>query len=181
MKALEVIGDLSAEELKGRYLGCKNKRERMRWHGLWLVKSGMNAPAVAKVVGRSVLTIRKWIRWYNQEGVNRIKARPNKGRTAWLSQEQFQAMETWLNNPAQQAGRWTGGLLKQKISEEFKIDYSLHGIYYILHRRMYRLKRPRPHHPKIDRQSQEDFKKGVWTKVGRNSGEISRTGTKNLL
>ena len=50
MKALRVKGNLSVEELKKCYLGSKDKRERMRWQGLWLIKDGMNAPAVAKIV-----------------------------------------------------------------------------------------------------------------------------------
>jgi len=141
----------------------------------------MTAPTVAKVVGRNEKTVRKWIRWYNRGGADRIKARPNKGRTAWLNSEQSQRIEAWLDTPSGQGGRWTGPLLKQKIAEEFKIDYTLDGVYYLLHRMMYCLKRPRPHHPKINKQAQEDFKKWVWTKDYRNSKEVSGTKAKDII
>ena len=126
-------------------------------------------------------SVRKWIQWYNNDGVDRIKARPNKGNTARLTEEQFNSIEEWLNSPFQNGGRWTGKILRQKILEDFKIDYSLDGIYYILHRRMYGLKRPRPHHPKINKQAQEDFKKGVWTKDYNDSEKVSWADTKDIF
>jgi len=181
MKALRVNGKLSIEALKRRYLVSKDKRERIRWHSLWLIKSGLNAPSVAKVVGRDVKSVRKWTRWYNNAGEEMIKARLNKGKTARLTEEQFKMMEKWLETSAQNGGRWTGELLRQKILEAFKVDYSVDGVYYILHRRLYRVKRPRPYHPKINKREQESFKKAVWTKAYHDAKRVSWSGAKDIF
>lgn len=160
MKPLVVEGRLSESELKKNYLKCKDKREKLRWHALWLGKRGMTAPQIADVVGRSAKSVRKWINRYNRGGAEAIRAVPNKGRSCRLNEKQLLKIEEWLQKPpSQRYGRWTGKLLREKIVEEFGISYSVDGIYYILRKRLYKLIKPRPYHPKVNREIQEKFKK----------------------
>lgn len=159
MRKLKVKGKLDEGELKRRYLTAEDKRERTRWQVLWLVKGVMSVREVSKVVGRSEKSVRKWIKWYNESGENRIKGKPHKGREPFLKDNQFNRLDKLVGQPPTKGSRWTGCLIKEKIAEMFKVEYSLNGVYKILHRRLFGLKSPRPEHPKANKIQQGLFKK----------------------
>ena len=54
---------------------------------------------------------------------------------------------------------WRGEDLRVVLREEFSADYSLSGVYALLHRLGYSSLVPRPRHPDADPNAQEAFKK----------------------
>lgn len=159
VKLLRVEGKLSTGELKGRYLRCDNHREKIRWHAMWLIKGGRRVSEVAEVVGRSQKQVCKWVRVYNKEGEEGMRDKPIPGRPPFLKEGQFEQLDLLLSSPPKQKSRWTGKAIREQILKSFKVEYSLDGIYYILHKKLYKLKSPRPYHYKQDKALQDVFKK----------------------
>jgi len=121
MRGLTINGKLEEADLKRLYQNTPDKRERIRWHALWLKKRGMNASQAAKVVGRSDKSVRKWVHWYNARGSERIKSKPQEGKEPKLNEKQLEQVDSWLEKGRPEGGRWTLKLLKEKILEELRL------------------------------------------------------------
>lgn len=159
MRGITVKGSLSAGMLGNHYRKCKNMREKTRWHALWLVKTGMPARKTAKVIGSCERSVRSWVHNYNQKGPEALKSRQIPGRKPKLNAKQTIQIDKLIQSQPPFSNRWTLKLLRWKIRDEFATTYTLSGVWYLIRRRLFRLKVPRPYNPKADKALQENFKK----------------------
>ena len=105
---------LSTFELKKRYQQSKNPIESRRWHLLWKIAQGWTIKNGAVAVGISYGYGQRIVRNYNQSGVAGVKVKPRTekrhtgGKTALLSDEQFQKLTQTLESRPSDGGIWTG-------------------------------------------------------------------------
>ncbi len=65
-----------------------------------LADEGVHAPAIAPQVHVDEETVRRWMKRFNEEGVEGLKERPRSGRPATYSQEEVSlAVQTALTDP----------------------------------------------------------------------------------
>ncbi|HET8845267.1 MAG TPA: helix-turn-helix domain-containing protein [Ktedonobacteraceae bacterium] len=73
---------------------------RQRATIIGLAADGLHAPAIAEQVQLDDETVRRWIKRFNEEGVEGLKERPRSGRPATYSQEEVSLiMQTALTDP----------------------------------------------------------------------------------
>lgn len=146
------------EGLKAAYQAERDPAVRTRLHGLWLLRSGRSLGEVAAVVGVHYRTAQRWAAWYRAGGVDLVRSHKmgGTGQAPYLTSEQ----ETQVA-AAVATGRFrTGEEIRAWIAEQFRVSYTLGGIYSLLERLRCSPKVPRPVHVKADVAAQEDWRKG---------------------
>lgn len=120
---------------------------------------------VAQTAGRYALgksVLYGWIRRHDGEGIEGLRDRPRSGQPQRLAREHEQAFVLRLHQgPAPGSGlaAWRGEDLRALLRDEFGAEYSLSGVYALLHRLGQSSLVPRPQHPESDPAAQEAFKK----------------------
>lgn len=127
-----------------------------------MAQQGHSSATIAGLTGESSRTVERWVRRYNQAGIESLDDRPRSGRPPKLGQDQQAAFMARIDDgPIASDGVSTlhGRDYQRILEEEFGVLYSLDGVYKLLHRFGYSWLMPRPRHEKADPQALEDFKK----------------------
>ena len=61
----------TAEALQAAYRTEKRTEQRLRLHGLWLLRAGRRLEEVGAVLGVHYRTIQRWVAWYGPVGARR--------------------------------------------------------------------------------------------------------------
>lgn len=150
------------EELQASVHRTSDADERDRVRMLMHAMQGETGAAIAERLGCTDRVVRKWVRRYNEEGLEGLKDLPRSGRPRHLDQAKDEDVRTRLDAGAQPGdGVCTlrGEDVRRILQEEFGARYSLSGTYAVLHRLGYSSLAPRPQHPKSDPAAQEEFEK----------------------
>jgi len=110
---------------------------------------------------RSKAFVQRWVYAYRDEGLDAINPGKAPGATPKLTPEKTERFrQRVLGGPRPEDGVCTlRGLDFQRIlREEFDTEYSLNGVYQLLHRLGFSSLSPRPKHRKTDFEAQEQFK-----------------------
>lgn len=96
--------------------------KRQRASIILLADAGQHAPAIAEQLHLDDETVRRWIKRFNEQGVEGLTERPRSGRPATYSQEQVSVIiQTALCKPeslGQPFGSWTLDRLVIYLREE---------------------------------------------------------------
>jgi transposase len=159
---------ISEKEILNYMNITKDAKEYRRWHVLHLIRiQKMKITHAAKAACIARLSIYKILDRFDLGGPEGMKTIPTGGRLdPYMSLEEEKALiETFL-----EAG--TNGLLntaeavKQAAEKKLLITVSIDYAYDLLHRHGWRKIKPRPKHPKGNKETQEEFKKKYhrWSK-----------------
>lgn len=161
-KRLSVEGQLSVEDLEGRYRQARDGVERSQWQIIWLAAQGRPCQEVATLTGYSVPWVRELIHRSNRQGPAGIGDRRhhNPGQSGLLSKEQQAELAQALEGPSPDGGRWSGPQVAGWMSERLgRKVWPQQGWVYV--RRLgFTPHRPRPRHAKAEGAGQEAFKGG---------------------
>ncbi len=143
---MEVIEHHKIEELRKL---CKRQRDgrlRIRLQAVVLAHQGQTAAQIAKLLGYSHRAVQQWVRRYNAEGVDGLADRERSGRPTKLKASQEKKLYKWLETgpkPKDGLRAWRGKDIQQYLAREFGVEYSLDGVYKLLHRLGYTNPTPR--------------------------------------
>jgi transposase len=140
----------------------RDPRMRTRVAAIRYLRLGHTVPETAKAFGMSERQVRNWVHRYNTEGVEGLRDRPRPGQPPHLAPdlvEQFK--ERVRSGPGAEDGvcAFRGVNLQRILQQEFQAEYSLPGVYFLLHRLGFSSLVPRPKHRQADEQAQAAFKK----------------------
>ena len=182
---MHVVAHHPVDELESLARQERDARVAIRLRAVILAKQGHDAPAIARLLGRSRRAVQQWVRWYNQEGAGALPDAPRPGQTKKLKPEQEAGLCAWLDAGPPKDGRecaYRGPEVRAHIQAAFGVPYSLSGAYDLLHRLKYSALRPRPRHRKADPLAQEAFKQSaplLYRTCGVSSpARSSRSGTR---
>ncbi len=183
--ALKVGGKLSCAELK-RAAGAEiHPKVRERILIVRHVLAGNSVPAASGAFSLSERQIRVWIHRYNREGVSGLRDRAKPGQPIHLKPELVEAFKARIEagaRPGDGVCVLRGKDIQRALRDEFQAQYSLVGVYTLLHRLGFSSLVPRPRHPKTNPEAQADFKKtsaAVWTRSGASTRtSVSKSGSK---
>lgn len=150
------------EELRAAVHRTSDADERDRVRMVVHAKEGETGAAIAQRLGYTDRAIRKWVRRYNEGGLEGLKDLPRSGRPRHLDAAKEDAVRQRLDagaKPEDQVCVLRGAEVRRILEEEFGARYSLSGAYVVLHRLGYSSLVPRPQHPEADRAAQEAFEK----------------------
>lgn len=152
---------------------------RIKLRAIVLARTGWTAPKIADAFGHGRRTVQRWIRVYNNSGLDGLKDRRG-GNHKHLSTEQEQQLKAHLEalaadprdgiRHAAEVGEW--------IEAHFNTTYSFSGLYALLHRLGYEWLMPRPRHPKADPEAREAFKKKRRSRCGTLPSNIPASASK---
>jgi transposase len=162
MRTLKLVAHLTDSQLKEKLSSTAGKPEFIRWQILYLVQVGevQSADTIAPLVNLSRHSIYKIVEGYNKLGVQGIKYTPRGGRRrSLLSLEEETSLLAAIEQKAAKGLIKTANdirsLVEAKTGKKVSDDY----LWDLLHRNGWKKKMPRPHHPKRDLASQQEFKK----------------------
>ena len=152
------------EELRAAVQRVPDADERDRIRMVLHAKEGQTGAAIAQRLGYTDRAVRKWIRRYNEGGLEGLRDLPRSGRPRHLDAAKEEEVRRRLDAGAQpRDGVCTlrGEDVRRILEEEFGARYSLGGAYVVLHRLGYSSLVPRPRHPEADTAAQEEFEKNT--------------------
>jgi len=133
---------------------------RIRWHALWLLRRGYGARQVAGFVGVHLRTLRHWVAWYRQGGIDGLRRHRTgnpQGRQAYLTPEQ----QSELVAEAAKGTIPTMAVAMAWVRDRFGVKYTYWGMRSMFQRLKLKKKVPRPLAKKASLEVQEAWKKGA--------------------
>lgn len=131
----------------------RDAKQRDRYRAILLALEGRSAPAIAKTLARSRRFVQRWVYTYRDHGLAAVVPERQTGRPPnlpALEEESFK--ERFLADPTETDGVCTlrGKEAQRILKEEFGVEYTLAGVYDLLHRLGLSCLAPRPRHRKND-------------------------------
>jgi transposase len=152
MKLLTVAGHLAPDEVFRRYRACPDARAKTRWHAIWLMvrpEGPLSAEKAAQAVGLSDVWLRKLVHRYNAKGPDGLAdGRKGNGAKPLLSDERQAELYAALQAEPPDGGVWTGPKVAAFALARFGVKVHNHTGWEWLRGLGFRLKVPRPRHPR---------------------------------
>lgn len=140
----------------------RNGKQRDRFIAVGMALDGEFTEDIMERLERSKNFVQRWTYAYRDRGIDGLTPKKNSGRPSKLKEDQIQQLKARLNaGPTQEDGVCTlrGRDIVRIIKQTFDQEYSLNGVYRLLHSMGYSCLKPRPRHEKNDPKAMEDWVK----------------------
>jgi transposase len=141
------------EQLRQRSRQQRNARQRDRYRAVVLALEGHSAPAIARTLARSRRGVQLWVYAYRDRGLEAIGPKRQPGCPSKLPEEKQPSFrDRLLGGPTARDGVCTlrAKEIRRILWEEFGVEYTVAGVYDLLHRLGFSCLAPRPRHRKND-------------------------------
>jgi transposase len=162
MRPLEITYQITSKEIANLARTEKDGRVRQRLRAMKFILQGQTIPQVAKRMDIAERPLRKWLHRFNDNGPAGLCDIARSGQPPKLKPKQIEKFKQRVRKGVTQQDNvcsLNGKDLQQILQKEFKVEYSLGGTYFLLHRLGFSCLCPRPQHPQADIEAQEVFKK----------------------
>ncbi len=179
---LRVDESLTAAELTKLAKRERDARVRGRIIAVRYLRLGHTVPEASSALGMSERQLRNWVHRYNAEGVAGLRDRPRPGQPPHLTPDQVEEFKERIRKGARledQVCVLRGVDVRRILQEEFEAEYSLPGVYFLLHRLEFSSLVPRPKHEKVDDKGQATFKKTSRSVSKRSRRNIPTRGSRS--
>lgn len=152
----------SLAELQEKARREKSAKPRVRLQAVILALQGEKASDIARTLGATERSVFSWVSWYNEQGLAGLPDAPRSGRPLRMTPElidRFRARVEAGALPQDGVCTLRAVDLKRILKDEFEVEYSLNGVYWLLHHLGYSYLMPRPRHRQAKPEAQEEFKK----------------------
>ena len=148
-------------ELQNRIKQEHNVKQRDRYRAALLAIQGRQTQQIIDALARSRGFVQRWAYAYRDGGIDAIVTKPQPGAKPKLSPQQIQQfIERFAAGPTEaDGGRCTlrGSDAIRILEKEFGVNYSVPGVYDLLHRLGFSCLKPRPKHRKQNPQIQQQW------------------------
>jgi transposase len=138
-------------------------------------REGKTASQIGRELGYTLRWAQKWVGRYNQKGLEGLYDLPRSGQPTKLKSEGQQALMQRIEAGATATDKvcaLRGRDFQQILRQEFGADYSLGGVYGLLHRLGYCCLRPRPRHRKNNPEAMNSWKAEAPFLSNKSGGDI---------
>ncbi len=142
----------------------RNARQRDRYRAVLLALSGKTAPEIAAKLDRSRRFVQQWTYRYRDGGPGSLTERPRCGAPTKLRRDDEAAFQIRIEagpNGGDGVCSLRGTDLQRILKEEFGAQYTLDGVYDLLHRLGYSCLKPRPRHRKNETDRMHEWKRSA--------------------
>ncbi len=156
LEDLDVLEQLQRQE--------RNARQRDRYRAVLLALNGKTAPEIAAKLDRSRRFVQQWTYRYRDGGPDNLTERPRSGAPTKLRRDDEAAFQIRIEDgPSGGDGVCVlrGTDLQRILKEEFGAQYTLDGVYDLLHRLGYSCLKPRPRHRKNEPDRMREWKRSA--------------------
>lgn len=152
-------GDVGRLEAMIREETRARPRDRLRM--VLLALRGEEKEEIARTLGVAKSTVEAWSYRYRDGGLEAVMPRKRPGRRARLTPRQTQEFTARFTAEPKESDRvctLRGRDAVRILNDEFRVGYSLSGVYDLLHRLGLSCLVPRPRHEKNDPKAMEAFR-----------------------
>jgi len=144
---------LKVSELQEKCRSTKHGLSAIRMIFIQMKLLGIEDDTIDKVISFDERTKNTWLKRYNENGIEGLEDIARPGRTKQLNENQINEIKNYITSSCQMNSEEkivSGMQLREKIEEDFKIEYSKSGMYKFLNSIRLRKILPRPVHEKND-------------------------------
>jgi len=148
------------KELDRRIAGERLAVQRDRLRAARLALDELETQTIADKLGRGRTFVQTWAYAYRDGGIEAIGAKPQPGRPPKMPiEQQQQFIERFKQGPGEDEAVCTlrGKDAQRMLQEHYGVNYSLRGVYELLHRHQLSCLKPRPRHRKNDPEAMSAF------------------------
>lgn len=141
------------EQLRQRSRQQREAKQRDRYRAVVLALEGRSAPEIARMLARSRRCVQLWVYAYRDRGLEAIRPQRQPGCPSKLPvAKQPSFRERLLAGPTARDGVCTlrAKDIQRILQKEFAVEYTVAGVYDLLHRLGFSCLAPRPRHRKND-------------------------------
>jgi transposase len=119
-----------------------------RLHGVLLVASGQSCGEVAHLFAEDVRTIQRWVKRFEQHGLEGLREGERPGRPRSLDEKQWKALSRDLRRNPREFGLeqnlWDGKILGEHIRARYGVTLGVRQCQRVFGDMGFRLRKPRP-------------------------------------
>lgn len=134
-----------------------------RLHGLLLVAGGQSCQQVAETFGENPRTVQRWVKRFEEYGLDGLREGERPGRPATLDTKQWAALGRDMRRTPAEFGHaaqlWDGKLLSEHLRRHYGVKLGVRQCQRIFRQMGFRLRKPRPQVAQSDPERVAAFKK----------------------
>lgn len=134
-----------------------------RLHGLLLVAGGQSCQQVAETFGENPRTVQRWVKRFEDYGLDGLREGERPGRPATLDAKQWAALGRDMRRTPAEFGHaahlWDGKLLSEHLRQRYGVKLGVRQCQRIFGQMGFRLRKPRPQVAQSDPVKVVAFKK----------------------
>jgi transposase len=119
-----------------------------RLHGLLLVTAGQSCRQVAELFGEDGTTVQRWVRRFEQGGLEALREGERSGRPRMLDARGWHKLQSDLRKSPRDfdlaATLWDGPVLSEHLRRRYRVDLGIRQCQRIFRQMGFRLRKPRP-------------------------------------
>jgi transposase len=150
------------EEIKAMFRDDERYTIGIRLYAVYQVALGQPSRKLEELYNTSFKQITNWVHRFENEGIDGLRDKEGRGRTARLQVDQRTRLGALLKEDPEKHGynsaTWTGPMLIEWIEKEYGIIYKKAQIYNILKSLGFSYQKGRGIFPETDTEKQEVFK-----------------------
>ena len=119
-----------------------------RLHGLLLVTAGQSCREVADLFGEDGTTVQRWVRRFEEGGLDALREGERAGRPRTLDSKQWRSLQGDLRKTPRDFGLpatlWDGPVLSEHLRRRYAVDLGVRQCQRLFRQMEFRLRKPRP-------------------------------------
>jgi transposase len=164
MRKLEIAdSDVMRIAIQQEIARSDESRYDHRLHGLLLLTGGHSCQQIADLFGEDRRTVQRWVKRFEQDGLEGMRDGERSGRPACLDAKQWTALGRDLRRSASDFGHvghlWDGKLLSVHLKQRYQVILGVRQCQRIFTQMGFRLRKPRPQVAQSDPALVAAFKK----------------------
>ena len=166
------VGNSKPEEIKALFRDDERYTIGIRLFAVYQVSLGQPSRKLEDLYNTSFKQITNWVHRFEKEGIEGLRDKEGRGRTARLSEVQRNRIGILLSeesptNHGYNSASWTGPMLIEWIAKNYQITYKKAQIYNIIKALGFTYQKGRGIFPETDAVKQDQFKEALKKTSGK--------------
>lgn len=164
MRKLEIAdADVMRIAIQQEIQRSEESRYDHRLHGLLLITGGQSCGQVAELFGEDRRTVQRWVKTFEQRGLDGLREGQRPGRPRSLTARQWRSLQRDLRKDPDAFGLtghlWDGKLLSEHLRRHYDVRLGVRQCQRLFKQMGFRFRKPRPQVAQSDPEQVEAFKK----------------------
>jgi transposase len=160
------VGHYSPEDIKALFRDDERYTIGLRLYAVYQVSKGQPSRKLEELYNTSYKQITNWVHRFERGGIEGLRDKPGRGRTARLDESQRKRISNLLagelpTDHGYNSATWTGPMLIDWIEKQYQISYKKAQIYNIIKLLGFSYQKGRGIFPETDEFKQNAFKEAL--------------------
>ncbi len=167
------VNNYSPAQIKAMFRDDERYTIGIRLYAVYQVALGQPSRKLEELYNTSFKQITNWVHRFEQQGIEGLRDKEGRGRTARLTEDQRNRISSLLKESPEVSGynsaTWTGPMLIEWIEKEYNISYKKAQIYNIIKALGFSYQKGKGIFPEANAEQQEAFKEALKKTAGRKA------------